>query len=297
MKSWKMVLVSLVAMLCSARLPAQSTQSQTGYVDVEGGKLYYEVAGSGIPLVLIHGNFGDRRHWDDQFSVFAREFRVVRYDVRGFGKSSFPTEGAPYSHHEDLAALLRHLQIAKAHVIGLSMGSAIATNFVLAYPDMSVSLVSVGPWVVGYNSDSEPVRGMWAAFNAAGVALAQGGPQAAIEAWSASPFWVKTTPDTLTRARFRKIGSEYSFWAFRHKDPAQTLNPAPIKRLASIRIPVLAVTADLDMTLEVADLLVNLVPGARKALIPNAGHLMQMDNPTEFNRIVLAFLREVGGRH
>jgi len=221
---------------------------------------------------------------------------VVRYDVRGFGKSTSPVEGVPYLHHDDLAALLRHLRIENAHIVGLSMGSALATNFVLAYPEMSRSLVSVGPWVIGYNSESEPVRGMWAGFAAARNALAEGGPEGAIDAWSDSPFWVRTTPDSAVRARFREIGSEYSFWAFSHRDPAQTLDPAPLTRLASIKIPVLAVSSELDLTLEVADLLATTVPGARKALIPAAGHLMQMDNPAEFNRIVLAFLREVDAR-
>ena len=96
---------------------------QSGYAEVAGGRLYYEVEGSGDAIVLIHGNFGDRRHWDQQVDAFTRDYRVVRYDVRGYGKSSLPVEGDPYASSEDLAALLDQLGISRVHIAGWSMGS------------------------------------------------------------------------------------------------------------------------------------------------------------------------------
>jgi len=109
-------------------------QGQVGYAEVPGGRLFFETAGSGEALVLIHGNAGDRRHWDAQMEL-AEQVLVIRYDVRGFGESSLPVEGQPYSNSGDLAALLDHLGIEEAHVAGWSMGSGIAVDFALAFPE------------------------------------------------------------------------------------------------------------------------------------------------------------------
>ena len=125
-----------------------SIKSVTGYADVNGTRLYYELAGEGHPLLLIHGFTLDTRMWDDQFDAFAQRYQVIRYDVRGFGRSAVPTH-EPYSHHDDVKALLDYLDIAHAHILGHSMGSGIATDFVLAYPEMADSLISVGTVVHG----------------------------------------------------------------------------------------------------------------------------------------------------
>src|SRR6266540_3962879 len=98
---------------------------KSGYAKVNGTRLFYEVAGSGHPLVLIHGHILDRRMWDDQFAVFARRFRVLRYDMRGYGRSALPM-GEPYHAVDDLKALLDYLGIARTYVLGLSKGGIVA---------------------------------------------------------------------------------------------------------------------------------------------------------------------------
>lgn len=109
--------------------------SETGYVDLDGAQIYYEIAGEGEPTVLVHGFTLDTRMWDDQFETFSTRYKVVRYGVRGYGKSSVPEEGSHYSNAADLRQFLDHLDIEKAHVIGLSMGGSIAINFTLEYPE------------------------------------------------------------------------------------------------------------------------------------------------------------------
>jgi len=94
--------------------------SEQGFGEVNGARLYDEVAGSGPPLALIHGFTLDTRMWDDQFATFAERHRVVRYDARGFGRST-PIGKAEYAHVDDLAALLRHLNMPRAAILGLSM--------------------------------------------------------------------------------------------------------------------------------------------------------------------------------
>ena len=106
---------------------------QTGFADVNGTRLYYEVAGTGHPLLLIHGGLVDRRSWDDQFNVFAQHYQVIRFDVRSCGDSApITAETPPYSLEEDLYSLLKFLGIEKTYVLGLSMGGAIAINFTVA---------------------------------------------------------------------------------------------------------------------------------------------------------------------
>src|SRR5210317_848418 len=115
-------------------LEVSGPKIETGFAEVNGTRLYYELAGTGDPIVLIHGNFGDRRYFDGQFDVLARAHRVLRYDIRGYGKSMLPIEGVPYSDFEDLEALMAHLDIDRAHIAGFSLGSGTAVDFCLAHP-------------------------------------------------------------------------------------------------------------------------------------------------------------------
>ena len=129
-----------ISFLCSAVLLLQCvvnkeklTQAITGTAEVNGTQIYYEIRGKGHPLVLVHGGLMDRRMWDDQFEFFARDYKVIRYDVRGHGRSAVPSE--PFSHTHDLYGLLNYLNIESTYLIGLSMGGAIAIDFVLEHPD------------------------------------------------------------------------------------------------------------------------------------------------------------------
>lgn len=97
----------------------EARQPEAGFVEVNGTKLYYEMMGEGHPLVLIHGGYMDRRMWDDQFAVFAEHYRVIRYDVRGFGKSELLQ--VPYSDTEDRYTLLTALGVKKTYLLGLSL--------------------------------------------------------------------------------------------------------------------------------------------------------------------------------
>ncbi len=132
---WLLVGPSVAAAQSATNQSAAQSQVQSGFAEINGGKIYYEVAGSGHPLVLIHGGQMDRRMWDEQFDLFSKSYRVIRYDVRGFGKS--PASTNVYADEEDLAALLKYLQVDKAYIVGLSLGGRIAIDFALTHPDMT----------------------------------------------------------------------------------------------------------------------------------------------------------------
>lgn len=302
MKKFFMI-IPLVILLCFtfscqqgeevAEATKESFDIKIGYVAVNGTKLYYEIAGEGDPIVFIHGHGGDRRHWDDQFEVFAKSHKVIRYDVRGFGKSSMPVEGERYSHYEDLKALLDFLSINKAHMCGLSMGSGIAVDFVLAYPEMSSSLIAVGPWAFGYDSPAAgELREIFGKFPSI---IKESGTEAAINSWGEAPYLKKTKENPLVFERLKDIGKDYSFWHYLHQDPKFILDPPAVQQFNKINLPALIITAEYDLKAcrEIADLLEKNNPNAKKLVIADAGHLMNMEKPEEFNKAVLDFLKEL----
>ena len=131
---------------------------EIGFAEVNGTRLYYEVAGEGHPLVLNHGFLADKSSWDDQFPVFAQHYKVIRYDLRGFGSSGLITE--PYAPSEDLYALLKFLGIEKTYLLGLSGSGSIAIDFTLEHPDMIAALIAVSSGLNGYQSPVE-ASGEW----------------------------------------------------------------------------------------------------------------------------------------
>jgi pimeloyl-ACP methyl ester carboxylesterase len=243
--------------------------------------------------VLVHGNVGDRRHWDRQVPALADRFTVIRYDVRGYGLSSLPMEGTPYSEHEDLAALLDHLGTRRAHLVGWSMGASIALDFVLAYPERAESLVTVGPWVSGVSSPA--TQALLRDFARVSAAAVEGGPAAAARAWMEAPFFAATIRAPAAAAEFRRIAADYSFWAFTHRRQSQPLKPPAAARVREIRVPTLIMTAEHDIPAcrEMADLLDDTVPRSRKVVMTDTGHLMHLERPEEFNGHLTEFLAEV----
>lgn len=298
--NFSMIAAATLAVACgrdsdrSGPEPTAAIETRSGFVDVPGARLFYESAGSGDAVVLIHGNVGDRRHWDAQFEALAAGgYRVIRYDLRGFGRSTLPEEDHPYSDHEDLAALLDQLGIASAHVVGFSLGSSIAVDFALAHPDRTRSLVPVGPWVFGHSSPA--AERMFADFARVGEAMADGGVEAAADAWMSAPFLVATIVDPAAGERLGRIVRDHSFWAFSHRSPQRPVEPSAAGRIDEIRAPTLILAGERDIPgcLEVADLLEASVPRSRKVILAGTGHLLQMEKPEEFNRHLIGFLDAV----
>src|SRR5512142_2414577 len=111
---------------------------RSGFADVNGARLYYEEAGQGFPLVMVHAGIADHSMWDDQFAYFAPKYRVIRFDMRGFGQS--PAVSGPYAPRDDLAGLLNHLQVERAFLIGCSMGGSMCIDFTCEHQNMVAGL-------------------------------------------------------------------------------------------------------------------------------------------------------------
>jgi 3-oxoadipate enol-lactonase len=262
---------------------------KTGFADIEGRKVYYEVKGQGSAIILIHGFSLDTRMWDAQFDALAQYHRVVRYDVSGFGHSSIPESS--FSSSSELAALLKRLAIDRATVIGMSMGGGLAINFTLEHPEMVEALITVGSSLSGYT-----VRGSRANTMKRLISLASdSGLTAAKESWVNDPFLTPLMDTSAIRAKIRQIVTEWSGIQF--TNPAKVtflpIRPQTITRLAEIRVPTLAIVGALDdpIMLAIADTIAGRVPQAKKVIIPGSGHLLNLEQPDVFNRLVLDFLK------
>jgi 3-oxoadipate enol-lactonase len=261
--------------------------STTGYFN----GLYYEIAGEGDPLVLIHGGLVHSGLWDDQFEVFAQQYRVVRYDVRGFGKSKSPA--SYYSNHGDLRDLLEYLGIERAYVLGLSMGGMIAIDFTLAYPQHVAALLPIAAGLSGYRTTSN--RTLRDELEAA---YERGDKERAVElslqVWTDGPHRTPDQVDPNVRERIRAM-TIHTFDLPDVEQWLQRLEPPAIDRLAEIHVPTLFVVGDQDVEdiLKIGDLIVANVPGAQRAVIPGTAHHLNVERPAEFNRIVLDFLNSL----
>ena len=270
----------------------EALETEVGFAQVNGTKLYYKVAGSGEPLVLVHGNFGDCRHWDFNFGQLAKKFKVVRYDVRGYGKSDSSPKGCEYRDHDDLKALLNFLEISNAHIAGFSMGSAIIFNFALEYPEMCKSLIAVGPWVSGYSPPS--VHEFYRDFGQLSSIIEQGGTDAAAEKFIELPLFKMHRSSEEVKNYVIQIAKNYSFLHFSGEGPTR-IEPDAANMLNQINVPVLIITSEYDINscLEMADLLEEKIAVTKTIKIPGSTHFMMMEKPEEFNKELIAFIENL----
>lgn len=270
-----------------------AANTTAAYLDVEGGRLYYEVAGAGHPLILMHAGVCDARMWDDQVPVFAAHFRVVRYDVRGIGRSTNTAE--QFSHRADLAALLAHLTIGRAYLVGVSMSGSLAVDFTLEHPQMVAALVAVTAGVSGGPPPLD-LQPLWdEADQKAEAGDIDGANEIELQMWVDGPGQPRDRVDPAVRERVR-VMNRPSFAP--SVGSPQPLEPPAIGRLAAIAVPTLVIIGDLDQpkVLQDGERLATGIPGARRAVMAGTAHLPNLERPLEFNRLVLDFLQEVEAR-
>jgi pimeloyl-ACP methyl ester carboxylesterase len=268
---------------------SETMQIERGFADIQGAQLYYEAAGAGHPLVMLHGHLIDSGQWDDQFEAFARHYRVVRYDARGFGRSSKPP--GSFAHYEDLHGMLEFLGIERAYLMGCSGGGATIADFALVYPEKASALILVGAGLGGYQFGEPPPLALDLR-----AALEGGDLERAVELslrlWTDGQNRSPGQVNPAARERIRAMSTR--LFAREDAEPRPTmLEPPAAGRLPEIGAPTLAIVGDQDVQRiqEIADLVAAQVPGARKAVIPDAGHHPNMEHPAIFNQIVLDFLR------
>jgi len=262
---------------------------KNGFAEINNTKIYYEMDGTGLPLMLVHAGIADCRMWNDQFRVFAEKYQTIRYDRRGFGKT--PMVAGDYSHHHDLYELLKALDIKQAVLVGCSQGAKTSTDFTLEHPEMTKALILVGPALGGFAFDGEPPRQaeeLEKADQAGDLDLVN---ELELQIWVDGQ---QRTPEQVD-SKVRELVRDMNRIALQTPEDLGNeipLEPAAVNRLSEIKVPTLIVVGDLDTqrTLAAADFLAGNIPNAKKIMMNNTAHLPNMEQPEEFNEYVLSFL-------
>lgn len=258
-------------------------------ISINGAETYYEIAGSGPPVVLLHAGIADSRMWDGQFAALAAGHSVARYDRRGFGRSA-PVP-SPFDSADDLRALLDQWGWTRAALVGCSQGSRIALDFALRYPGRVERLVLTSPAVSGLRYDGPPAA-QAAELDAADAAGdLRRVNELEMQIWVDGP---RRRPDEVAPA-VRALAAAMNAIALANEGVGeeQPLSPA-VARLSEVEGPALVVVGEMDTarTLAAADYLLARLRHARRLTIANAAHLPNMEQPEVYNAAVLAFLAE-----
>ncbi|MBL8378885.1 MAG: alpha/beta hydrolase [Burkholderiales bacterium] len=264
----------------------------------DGVNLYYEEAGSGTPLVFVHEFAGDWRSWEAQMRHFSRYYRAITYSARGFKPSSIPADPAAYSQahaRDDIVAILDHLKIARAHIVGLSMGGFATLHVGITHPSRALSLTIAG---CGYGAaPGEKEKFRQECETAARRFETEGATTA--RQYAIGPTRVQfQNKDPRGWAEFAQQLTEHD-WV----GQANTMRGVQMQRpslwelvedMKKVELPALIVTGDEDdPCLEPALLMKRNMPGAALAVLPRAGHTINLEDPEPFNRVVHDFLIQV----
>jgi pimeloyl-ACP methyl ester carboxylesterase len=281
---------ALLVMIVAAAVGAEEVteQVESGYLNVPGGRLFYEKAGQGEPIVLLHDGLLHREVWDGQFKVWAADHTVVRYDRRGFGRSDAPTE--PYSNVDDLAAIFEHFKIDSAIVMGMSAGGRLATDFTLQHPHRVTHLVLVGAVVSGMSYSQH----FW---NRGGHLT----PEIRADPDRYRNYWTDVDPydiwegsiEARQRARVLLAANPHNLGGDKDRLAIPPERPA-INYLSEIKVPTLIVVGEYDIP-DVhahAGAIEAGIAGSSRIVISNSGHLVPLEQPEQFMQVVGTFMME-----
>ena len=262
--------------------------------EINGAELSYELAGDGPAVVLVHEGVCDLRMWDELAPVLAREFTMLRYDLRGYGDSTLPP--GPFSQNSDLLELMDHTGIEQAALVGVSYGGRVSLDTAFVAPDRITALILASPGL----RDHEWSRGV-AEFGDEEERLLDAGEIAAatdlnVRLWVDGP---KRGPDAEredVRERVRVMQQrafEIQVAAYETQPPPGPEEPVNL-RLDEVTAPALVIVGDADVPdfPEIADRLERELPNARKVVLADTAHTIPLERPDEFRELTLEFLRE-----
>ena len=269
--------------------PGAGSASQVGFADVNGVKLHYRVTGDGASLVLVHSGITDSRSWAPQLPALTKKYRVLSYDMRGFGQSD--VAHGKYSSSEDLAGLVAAAGMGPAALLGVSVGGSAVLDTALQHPELVTALILVGSGISG-RKHSPAYDQM---IDEIDELVVEKGLDAAIdremEVWLYGRGRTAADVDPQLRAAVREMDF-YNSARYPPDAEPQRIQPPAVGRLTEIRVPTLVIVGDRDVddVRDAAEELKRGIPGARLVVMPGVAHVPNMERPEEFNRTVLDFL-------
>lgn len=273
------------------------SQVQSGYVEFNDTRTYYEMGGNpnGRTLVFLHAAMLDRRQYDAQFEAFASDYRVVRYDLRGAGNTDAPMPSpTPYSLVDDLHKLLAHLKIDKATLIGTSDGSQVALDFALTYLEQVEALVLTSASLGGYEMPGEPPPLVIQFAQAAQSGDFETAADAGVQMWLVG---IERKPEAVaeaTRQKGRAMIRQALDKTGTGLGEAKLIDPPAVGRLGEVKIPTLVIIGEHDhpAVQEMDRAIAQGIRGAEMIQL-NTAHLPSLEAPDEFTNDVKVFLDRV----
>lgn len=272
------------------------SETHSGRVDVGSGSLFYEEMGEGESVIFVHGHSLTHRMWDEQFAAFAKKYRVIRYDLRGYGASSAQTEEFQFTHVEDLVKLMDALHIEKAHIVGLSLGGYIGADMLGWFPERIKSVVLASGNVRQSPGPSEPMGPEEAKRRNAEIAtLKERGVSAMKREWFEGLMKSGGTQRERMRAPLWKMVSEWDAWQPLHKEVRVVAGKDAYVKLKARcpKVPVLVLEGRSpgNRFPEHPEIL-KFLPQGKMLVLDDCGHMLNMEQPEAFNRAVLEFIEK-----
>ena len=265
----------------------------------DGTKLYYESAGRGTPLVFVHEFSGDHRSWEAQMRYFSRRYQCVAFNARGYPPSDVPKSAAKYSQNivvDDIADLMRHLKLGKAHVVGCSMGASSALNFGIRYTSRARSITSVG---AGAGSHPQLRANFLRNIEANARRFETLGMPRAARAGGINAGRVsQMVKDPRGYAEFCRFEAEHSGTGLANTQRGvQGKRPTVYQlgpKLKKAGLPLFIIAGDEDDNcVEPGVFLKKMCPNARLWICPSTGHTVNTEEPALFNLMLSEFLQQV----
>lgn len=271
------------------------TRSEQGYVEFPGSRIYYEVDGDGPALTFVHACVAHLRMWDAQVEAFKDRYSVVRFDLRGFGKSTTNPD-VSFSTRDDLRRVLDHVGVTQTHLVGNSCGGAAAIDFALEHSDRVSSLTLVASGLGGFDAPEDPraaelEAGMEDLYKAKDYERLV---ELETQEWTDGPGQSSSRVDPGLRAKMVGWNLD-NYRSEQDNDHNDRLDPPAAGRLAEISVPTLVTWGELDVSsVAVAGKeLVARIAGARSHIFPDVAHMVSLEKPAEFNALLAEFLAEV----
>jgi pimeloyl-ACP methyl ester carboxylesterase len=268
----------------------------------DGAKLYYEETGVGRPVVFVHEYAGDYRSWETQVRQLSRQYRCVSFSQRGYPPSDVPAEGERYSQdivRDDVKAVMDHLRIEQAHIVGHSMGAYTALHVGLQFPQRCLSLTAAG---CGWGSNPATREASAAMARDIGEMFRKEGIAAAAAKYADFPM------RSQYKAKDPRGWAEFTRWMTEHSADGHALTMLHVQlrrptlwdlepRLKRLEVPLLVITGDEDEAcIDGSVMLKRTVPGAALLVVPRAGHTINSEEPGKFNEALLEFFGAVESR-
>jgi pimeloyl-ACP methyl ester carboxylesterase len=293
----KQILLSIFLIALFAMISSRCTQKTiNGLANVNGVSLYYEITGNGTPIVFLHGFTCDHRNWDPQVKYFSKKYKVITYDARGHGQSSMP-DTIPYSYADDLAALMDYLKIEKAVVVGHSMGGTPAFFYTFNHPDRVLALVlAEGGAFISDTTLISPknLQDYFSGFSYVYNVFQKEGIEKARAAWLTINPIKNAAENPLSRDLIKAMINDYSGWHWHNRDPSTSNPDGTPELMGKLKTPTLIITGDLSHA-AIKQLVAaqnKYIPNSKKVVLSNSNHMLNLENPDQFNNELLTFLKE-----